>query len=52
MTPVEILSQLSRRGATLAVDGERLRIRPSEALDDESASRHRPAQGDAGPSDR
>ena len=35
MTPVELLSQLNRRGATLAVDGERLRIGPSEALDED-----------------
>ena len=35
MTPVDLLALLSRRGATLAVDGERLRVRPSEVLDDE-----------------
>jgi len=35
MTPVELLSQLNRRGATLAVDGERLRVRPSEVLDED-----------------
>ena len=35
MTPVEVLGQLHHRGATLAVDGERLLVRPSSVLDDE-----------------
>lgn len=34
MTPVELMSQLHRRGAALSADGERLIVRPSSVLDD------------------